>query len=424
MRIRVTNRKGLLSNMGITLYFTYILDPFFINSIVQINRLIYYFFALLPVLYTLVKNPKIVMDKSEKWISCCLIIIMIWAFIMSGLIAEDLYFFSDMIKLLFKIIASVGAFIVWHNLFDKRKITWNYEKVFVYAISVYILSSVLFWLMPPLREFWVGLIYNDRQPTYILEMPSYATRYGLAGWSSFGEAYMVLFGELAVIVLQEKEELSKLQFIILNMIMLVGTFMYGRFALIVVMIILIIWLSYTLFIQKKIWILNVLSVVLIIGFSVIILLYNNESTKVIIEWAFEPYLNYLAVGHFSINSTSELIEMYISFNPTAIETIFGVGKWYETSGVPYKLTDVGFMRNIYFGGIGFCLLLYGIDLFISYKYAYTIECRKSFKKIMFIILTIVIIATDLKGSMTFNYMRYVIPLIMANKYYMRNQYGK
>lgn len=415
MKIKNTN---ILPNLGLMLYFTYMLDPFFLNSFVNINRLLYYAIALFPVFYSLIRSHKLRIDKSTKRIITCLLVIMCWSILMSGLVAGDLYYFSDMIKLLFKVVAAIGMFIVWRDRFEKRTVTWSYEKVFAYAIATYILFSILFWIVSELRNFWVNLIYNDRQPQYILEMASYATRYGLAGWSSFGEAYMVLFGEVAVIIMHHKGELSRLQFIILNMIMLIGTFLYGRFALVVVIVLLILWGIYTLLVQKKIWGLNVLLGSVLIGIFAVVTLYNNPSTRVIIEWAFEPIFNYIAVGHFSVNSTAELNEMYKSFNPSSIEIMFGVGKWYENSGLPYKLTDVGFMRNIYFGGIGYCILLYGTDLLLSYKCSFSIKCSKSFKRLMFVIFVVILISADLKGSMTFNFMKYTIPFFMANKYYL------
>lgn len=416
MQTKIKNKINR-QNVFLVFYFTYMLDPFFINSFVVINRLTYYAIALLPIFYTLIRNRKLTVDKN---ILICIIAIMCWSLFMSGLVAGDLYHFSDMTKLLFKVLAAIGMFIVWRNRYEKKLVTWSYEKVFAYAIATYILFSILFWAVPLSKTFWMSLIYNDRQSQYILEMASYGTRYGLAGWSSFGEAYMVLFGEVSVIVMNQKRELSKPQFIILNMIMLIGTFLYGRYALVVMAIILTIWVINTVFVQKKIWILNVLIGSILIGLFVISCLYNNDSTRVIIEWAFEPILNYMAVGHFTVNSTAELNEMYKTFNPSATELIIGVGKWYEDSGLPYKLTDVGFMRNIYFGGIGFCGLLYGTDLLLSYKCSSSMHCSNSFKRLVFIIFCILLVSADLKGSMAFNFMRYIIPFIMANKYYLRS----
>lgn len=424
MKIEQKKGSNVFRNLCLTIYFTYMLDPFFINSIAMINRLIYYIVAILPVVYTILRNQKPVLDRAERNILYCILLIVCWALIMSGVVADDLYFFSDMIKLLFKVVAGMGLVLIWKKGVSSKKITWSYEKIFVYAITIYIFSSLFFLLVPSTREFWVSFIYNDRQPMYILETASYATRYGLAGWSSFGEAYMVLFGELVVIVMYHKKELSKPHFIFLNMIMLIGTFLYGRFALVVVIIILAIWGVYSLIIQKKFWIFNVLIGSIIVGVLLIYFLYNNDSTRVIIEWAMEPIFNYMKKGSFFVNSTAELGNMYKSFNPSTIEILTGVGKWYEKSGLPYKLTDVGFMRNLYFGGIGFCTLLYGTDIFISYKYAISLKCIDSFKKVVILLLIVLIVSADLKGSMTFNFMRYVIPLIMVNKYYKRKENGK
>lgn len=423
--MKINLNRTIISNMLLVMYVLYMIDPFFINSIASINRVIYYIFAIMPILYNFIKHYKLMLNVTTHMILKGIVILVIWSFGISCIISHDFGYFIDLIKLLFKVIAGIGIYLIWKDKYIKKKITWSYERIFSYAVLLYIISSIVFIIYPYAKEFWVNLIYNDRQPMYIILDPSYATRYGLAGWSSFGEAYMVIFGVISIIVMQMKKEISLCEFSILNMFMLIGTFLYGRYAMAIVFLIIIIYGIYLLFAKRNLWLFNILAVCLGIGVYFILLLYNyNDSTRLIIEWAMEPIISFLETGSFSVNSTAQLEEMYISFSPSAMEIITGVGRWYEASGLPYGLTDVGFMRNLYFGGFAFCIFVYGLDIYVAYKCAMSITSVRSSKKILFVFLLIIIISADLKGSMTITFLRYVIPLLLANRLYERCIDGK
>lgn len=412
-------------NFFLAFYFMYMLDPFFINSVMRLHRLVYYIIAITPVVVFIVEKQWNIKTKNAfKLFFELALIYTLWSFLMSGILGGDFWYASDYIKWIFKIINSCSLFIIWKNLYKKNRVTSDFETIFVNAVLLYILFSILFLLLPSLKTFWISFIYNDKQPLYIIQDSSYATRYGPAGWSSFSEAYMSLFGSLVLIGQYLRRSIPKKVFSIKIIILTTGCFLYGRFALVIQLLFLGIFILYTIIKEKKIWVLGGACIFAATGIGSIIFLYNySTATKDVITWVFEPLLNFYTNKTFAVNSTYELANMYKYFSPSVHEILVGSGKWYELNGMPYKYTDVGFMRNIYFSGLLGSILLYGTDIYLINIFAkiFAEMNRGKGKRMMFILLLIILISADLKGSMAITFIRYLFPLILANFYYQSHR---
>lgn len=416
--------KVSLNELLLSLYFIYMIDPFFINAIVSIHRFVYYIVAIIPLFCVLIKSNGIIKtNKHVKAFGLIFILYSVIAFIMSAMIGGDFLYFSDYVKLVFKIVNGLSLFCIWRFLSKKHRIQKTFEEIFVNAIIIYIFSSILFLAFPAAKTFWVGFIYNDKIPMYILMEESYLTRYGLAGWSSFNEAYLMIFGCVVLISLYIRRIEGKKSFTLKMIVLMVGSFLYGRFALVIMLIILALFVLYTVIIQGKLWIFTRIMIAILFGVLLIVFMYGySASTKAVVDWALEPLFNFLENGSFAINSTKQLSDMYTQFSPTIQEIFIGSGKWYESNGMPYKYTDVGFMRQIYFCGIFTSALLYMSDVYLIYWFAYTFKkvANKSGSYLLTIFYLVILIAADMKGYMPLTFMRYLIPLIMANSYYAKS----
>ena len=67
--------------------------------------------------------------------------------------------------------------------------------------------------------------------------------------------------------------------------------------------------------------------------------------------------------------------------------------------------------------------MYGTDIYLINIFAKTFAemNRGKGKWIMFILLLIILISADLKGSMAVTFIRYLFPLILANFYYQSHR---
>jgi len=81
----------------------------------------------------------------------------------------------------------------------------------------------------------------------------------------------------------------------------------------------------------------------------------------LLPWAFEFYYNFIETGEFSTSSSDQLTESHYYDLPDDT-IVYGDGKYMQTNGFYYGLTDAGYMRQtLYFGVIG--ILLFAVLYF-------------------------------------------------------------
>ena len=427
MKIKIRKNNVFLKNIIFAVFFIYIIDPFFLSFAVTINRVLYYLIVIIPIIWFIIKNgSKFHIDKDMCLFLELSLAYIVITFIQSGVIGRNLVYVSYLIKLIFKIFALLSLYLIWKRVYVKRKISWSFEETFVNAVIIYVISTLIFLLIPAAKDFWINLIYNDKQPLWIIRESGYATRYGLAGWSSFGEAYMMLIGSIYLLNLYLKKNINKLGFIIKFVFILLGSFFYGRFATVLLIIIFIGFTLYTLVVQKKWWVVSLMLMIIVFAISTLIYLYNNESTQAIVLWALEPIMNMFSNGAATSSSTDELYDMYKNFSPSIQEILVGSGKWTGENSEYYGATDVGFMRSIYFSGVFVTMLMYTIDFFLIHYFAKTYRKKDTNKNaiaFLVIVLSLVVIVADLKGDMAITFIRYVLPLVFVNKFMYREVKG-
>lgn len=422
--MKIKKDQNYINNILLTFFFMYMIDPFFVNSIASLNRIGYYLLVfLIIILGIFLHEGRIVINRELVLFFTIFGVYFVISLSVSTLLSGEYDYVIELIKLIFKIMSNISLYLVWERLYKSGYTEKNFEEVFVNAIILYVISTFLFIIVPSFKDFWIGFIYNDRQPLFIIQEAGYKTRYGIAGWSSFAEAYMTLFGMILLISLYLRNELSKVEFTVKMIFMLCGSFFYGRYALVVMILILGLFVLFTIVQQRKFWMIRRIFIIAICASLIVLGMYNNQSTKAIIQWAFEPILNYFENGTVKVNSTFELSEMYRLFSPTVKELLVGSGRWYEHDGLPYGYTDVGFMRNIYFGGVGLSLFLYLMDVYLIFllnKY-FSRNSSKSGSIFLSVCLVIILISADLKGNMAVVFIKYVLPMILANICYNKKR---
>lgn len=91
-----------------------------------------------------------------------------------------------------------------------------------------------------------------------------------------------------------------------------------------------------------------------------------DTIDLILEWAFEFFINVFSGDGFRSDSTDVLMTMYI-FPDNLITWLFGDGRFYMPDGSYYMHTDVGFIRLIFFFGLPATILFYIYQLYFVYK---------------------------------------------------------
>lgn len=101
---------------------------------------------------------------------------------------------------------------------------------------------------------------------------------------------------------------------------------------------------------------TLVTIILIASYTIPIML-NSEKYGMVIRFAFEAFFNYTEYGSLETESSNDLQTMYRF--PEEFKTYLIGDGWLnhpEIEGYYYMQTDVGYLRLIYFGGIGYCLL--------------------------------------------------------------------
>lgn len=191
--------------------------------------------------------------------------------------------------------------------------------------------------------------------------------------------------------------INKISVFLYTIILLIGSFFYGRVGIIGCGIIIVLMLCYYAIIKKKIFTFIFICILLCFAFSILFnYLLTNENTYYWFSWAFEPFINYIENGELGTKSSDHLKTMY--FLPSLFTTLIGDGL-YSIGGDYYMSTDVGFLRPILFYGIINTIILYSslIVIIISLK-------KKSSKSYLLIILLLALFITyEFKGE-AFHYM--------------------
>lgn len=409
----------LKNNFLLSLYFMYMIDPFFLDALVFMHRAVYYVIAVIPLF--LLSNKKLKFDKESIIVFVLFVCIILFAILCSICHNSNFSFVIESFKHCFKILCNIGLFLLWKKLFISRTVNYSFERIFANSVILYITFSLIFLVFPLLKEIWIGIIYNDRQPLSTIQELGYLTRFGIAGWSSFGEAFWVTFGLWALIIVHNKKEISNISFFIGMIVMFFGSFFYGRYSGVIFIGILLAYALFLFVLKKKIWMLwYSIAVIMVSIFAIGILYYCNEGIRYAVNWICEPLLNYIEGKTFSSSSTNELIAMYQNFKPTLSEWFIGSGNWNveDENGMHYYgNTDVGYMRNVLFGGILFTLAVYTLDVYCIYVCFR--KQRHGFRVVCCVSLFMILLISEAKGCVSLLFLRYLIPFFLAEKWYQK-----
>lgn len=229
-----------------------------------------------------------------------------------------------------------------------------YIKILIFVFMLQGLSPALYLLVDSYRDFLVyiqapDILGRDIHDRGVLSLrKSFVS--GAGGF--FGMSVLLGFFVYVVTYFYITKRIGILLFILLSLVLSSAAVIAGRTAAIFVFFSGLTVLYYAALITRFV-LFCALSMFMLVLF---LLLYHTNALEwlvdqsILFQWMLEPLLNMMRSGQFESASTDVLHTMW--FIPDNLSTfLFGDGRYISDEGLYYGGTDVGFMRQMLFGGL-------------------------------------------------------------------------
>lgn len=301
------------------------------------------------------------------------------------------------------------AVIVMISKLNKEHIFSRSLKVFLVTTRNYVLSTLVFTLVPRIKKIWLNLISLKSRDLELIQSPKYKFRVGWSGYAGFTKT---LYCTIAVFIaayflIRFYREHKKINWgLIFNLfLVLLGNAFYGRVGLVISLFSLFILMIYFIVKFKRY---DVFFKLLFIGIALLLtikgLTYVSSQVESWYNWLMEPFISLVNKGELSTSSTDALQKMW--FIPDPDTFFFGDALYSSPEGSGYYMsTDVGYLRPILFYGIIFSLLNYiAIGIII-----HVMSRKNKDARITGFTFMLAILIFEIKGEVIFE----VLPLIVA-----------
>ena len=280
------------------------------------------------------------------------------------------------------------------------------------AAVFYVLGTLIFIFVPSLRLFWQSIIMDFN--TLELDVLEYITRFGFAGYSGFSFAFWISTCSILFCYVYLNEKLSERNSRFYILFLLLGSFFYGRIGFVFTVSAFSLFTMY-LFFRGKRKLMRFFFFIIILTIGLGVLIYSTiPDSQPFIDWLLEPVFNFINTGKFESASTNDLGKFYDDFNPSDKTLFIGDGYWTNANGGYYGHTDVGWMRNIYYGGVFYMICQYMlVILLIGFVMAWMKRNNKNGYLFIPFLLFIQFIMFELKGDSAFLFLKQYIPVYIA-----------
>lgn len=407
-------KKSSLYTFLLVILLTYVNQPFYFAGITALHKLAYYGLSLLPFALAVCHGLK--KDNNTSFFTFYFFFYFIVAFLITLItLSFDFQYIIYLVRLLVGISATLSVYFIYKYWAKYKKITITFEKIYLKSVTFYIWGTIFFIAIPPLKEFWSSIL-ADLGKTDFSDFVEYVTRFGFAGFSGFGCTFMVCTACTYLSYLYLNKEISTFKCKLYSILFIIGSFFYGRVGLVVTIITLGLTSLYCLFHKKPgLFKFYIFLVFLLIGIIVFVYL-TIPDTQAFIEWCFEPIFNFMDKGKLESASTNGLKSFYKNFHPSDETLLHGDGYWLDLSGNGYYgHTDVGFMRNIYYGGVFYSVILYMLGLFFLFVLYQSMKLnQKKAAGFICFLMFIQLVIFEVKGDILFLFLKAYLPLLLCN----------
>lgn len=283
----------------------------------------------------------------------------IYFFIIAILSGKDTRFIQN-IYILFQLFPLI-FFISKLDLLGKtriQKIIFLYNMTIIHGISV-----LLMFIFPNLKNIALSLYYLGREENIFI---STMRIYGISGEYTFFTPIFhgIALGLAIYFIFFENQKI----FFIYIPFLFLSIISNGRTGLLVAFILIIIQIVFLIFLQSK----NILKIFFFISMMFMfvmvmmwILKEVSEPTYLWINQSFEDIKVFFSDGdkQGTIDALSNMILW-----PSGINILFGMGFRLYGNKMGYIHSDIGFVNDMFMGGIIYCSLLYGTLMLYLFDY--------------------------------------------------------
>lgn len=293
----------------------------------------------------------------------------------------------------------ISLYIVYYfykNKFNKKDIVYNLCIIGLFQSLI----SILMIIFPGFQNWFIELCKNRGFDAVAIEYFRNYRYYGFSSELTFTMPILqVVIAYLLLFQKNTKNSLQKILKYIIIVILLFSAIINARISLIIIIICFICYVLYLIRNNKN----NIKNkkklglIVIVVIISIIGLFYINSIFKIPqLDWILTSIKEILAlfgIGKENVSSVNTFSLLFKDIQiPKGISLIFGTGL-NIFNGTTYR-TDIGYLVNLWYGGIVYCLLIYGL----MFKFIIIDNIKKNKKLILNITLIIIIFISNIKGN--------------------------
>lgn len=272
----------------------------------------------------------------------------------------------------------------------------QFMKYFAFAQAIYVIGTIIFVLIPPIKNTWFTLFAEVIESEEALKSYGYTFRIGWQGFSGYSHTidstFACIFALFLFYCTDSEKQIRPLQFWLTYILSFIGNMFYGRSGLVVTIVASLI----AVFVWNRRNFTRVAKYVALITFGFIVLM-NLKDMSLFSDWFYwmsNPIKNLLTTGSFN-NASIRATSADIVF-PGMSTFLFGDG-FFTVNDRYYMRTDSGIMRNLYFWGVLGTSIAYGVTIS-------SISMVKRKDTMLFILMLLSFVAFEYKGVVYYDFL--------------------
>ena len=362
MIIRVNSRR-----MFTVLMTAYLMNVFYFNMYESVQKLFLWSLVAVYLVLNTKTVSKIINRKVLRYLKKknVFLLFLLWGILilLAPLIhgTMDFSYFGEFITIVTAGLYCLAICVRICKTEGEDELSEKFMRIFIYAMVLYVFSSIIAIVFPPYREFILKTVSMSDYARGVIQVEKYRTRIGFAGLSVYSSGIKCALANLFVLFfafksLRERKKISfKIWFS--YVLTILGEFLYSRTSLLlsIILFVVFVFLVLTKLGRVTLFLKFVLLGAFIVLFA-ILLIGQFEGDNASLAWQLEVLVNMLNGRGF--NATSLNIMKRMAFVPSIPTLLFGDGRYAGVNGGYYMSTDLGYMRSIlYYGLFGFLFVV-------------------------------------------------------------------
>ncbi len=302
--------------------------------------------------------------------------------LLRSIFSEEMDFFISFSKI---VIVMASSYVLTSYVI-KRFGSYFYIKILIFIFILQSFSPVLYLLIDSYKDFLTHIQAPDISGRDIHGRGVLSLRKSFVSGAGgfFGMSVLLGFFIYILTYFYVTKRIGFLLFFLTSLIVSLAAVIAGRTAVIFIFFSVLTVLWYATLVTRFV-IFCALSVFVLILFF---LLYYTQTLEwiaaqsILFQWMLEPLVNMMRSGAFSSTSTDVLHTMW--FIPDNVDTVFiGDGRYISDDGLYYGGTDVGFLRQMLFGGLPLVAMVIAFSFIIT-------KCMPLFYRVGLLILLFIV----------------------------------